>query len=139
MMIRVVFAALSGGLTHFLLGWVTYGVLLASFSLMNAGTAYGVAKKTEEMEVAWVLAGSMAYALLLTLIFVHWARISTFKSGAIGGLWIGLLVSMEYHITNYGTSHLYNLNAAITYSFADAMASSITGGIVGWTLGFRQN
>lgn len=139
MNIRVVFAALSGGLAHFLIGWVLYSVLLADFSIINAGTAYGVAKNPEDMELAWVIAGSMAYALLLTLVFAHWARISTFKSGAIGGLWVGLLVSLEYYTVNYGTSNLINMTAALTYPFADAIASSITGGIVGWTLGFRQN
>lgn len=126
-------------MTHFLVGWAAYSLMLAEFSRMNAGTAYGVAKNPGEMEAGWVLAGSAAYALLLTIIFGRWARISTFKSGALGGWWIGLLVSTEYHLSNYGTSHLYNLNAALTYSLADAVVSAITGGVIGWTLGFRQD
>jgi hypothetical protein len=43
----------------------------------------------------FIVLGSLFYVFVFALIYGHWASISTFKSGAVAGLVIGLLYSIE--------------------------------------------
>ena len=83
-----------GGITHFILGYVFYGVLLSGFFESNAGSATGVARTPDEL-IWWALVlASLSFAALITYIFLKWAHISTFTSGLRSGAVIGLLVGL---------------------------------------------
>ena len=56
-----------GGLVLFLLGYLVYGVLFASFFATNVGTATGVTR--EPFNFVALLLGQLAFAAILTMIF----------------------------------------------------------------------
>jgi len=133
---KVLIAALTGGITSFLLGWLFYGILLGDFFAANTGTATGVMKDEASMGWGPLILGNLATGLLFALIYSRWAGITTFKTGAIGGLWVGFLVALSYNMVSLGTANIINSTAAMVDPLVAAVMSAITGGIVGLTLGY---
>lgn len=133
---KVLLAALAGGVTSFLLGWVFYGILLGDFFAANIGTATGVMK--DEASMGWVplIVGNLATGLLFALIYSRWAGITTFKTGAIGGAWVGFLVALSYDMVSLGTANIMNSTAAMVDPLVAAVMSAIIGGVVGLALGY---
>ena len=133
---KVLLAALAGGVASFLLGWVFYGILLEGFFAANAGSATGVMK--DEASMGWLplIVGNLATGLLFALIYSRWAGITTFKSGAIGGAWVGLLIGLSYDLISLGVTNIMTVNSALVDSLVSAVLGAITGGVVGWVLGY---
>ena len=125
---------LAGGVVYFFLGYLIYGVLLQEFYEVNSGSATGVMRADEEM-VWWALIlGNLAFAALITYIFLKWAHISTFKSGLRGGAAIGLLMVLSYNLTMYGVSNLSNLTATLVDIVVVTAITAIIGGVIGAVL-----
>ncbi|MCW5924582.1 MAG: hypothetical protein KIS77_19850 [Saprospiraceae bacterium] len=133
---KVLLAALAGGVTCFLLGWLFYGILLMDFFANNQGSATGVMK--DEASMGWIplILGNLATGLLFAMIYSRWANISTFRTGAIGGSWVGLLMALGYNLSMLGTSNIMNATAALVDSALWAVFGALIGGVVGWTLGY---
>lgn len=135
---KVLLAALVGGVTSFLLGWVFYGLLLADFFAANAGTATGVMKDDTSMGWIPLIVGNLTTGLLFAMIYSRWAGITTFKTGAIGGAWVGLLMGLSYDMVALGTTNIMNTTAALVDPLVWAVMSAISGGMVGWALGYGK-
>lgn len=133
---KVLLAALAGGVASFLLGWLFYGILLAGFFANNAGTATGVMR--DETSMGWIplIVGNLVIGLLFAMLFSRWAGITTFKGGAIGGAWVGFLMALGYDMVSLGTTNIMNPTAAMVDPIVSAVMSAITGGVVGWALGY---
>ncbi|MBV6438423.1 MAG: hypothetical protein DYG98_22800 [Haliscomenobacteraceae bacterium CHB4] len=133
---KVLLAALAGGVTSFLLGWVFYGILLGDFFAANVGSATGVMK--DEASMGWIplIVGNLATGLLFAMIYNRWAGITTFRTGAIGGAWVGFLIGLSYDMVALGTTNIMNSTAALVDPLVWAVMSAITGGVVGWALGY---
>lgn len=132
---KFLFGTLAGGVTFFFLGYLVYGLALMSFFSAHAGSATGVAKSMEEMGWGALILGNFAYGALLTYIFLKWANISTFASGASGGAVIGLLMGLSYDMTSFGTTNIMDLTAALTDVVVSSVMTAIVGGIIGLVLG----
>lgn len=124
---------LAGGVAFFVLGFLIYGVALADFMASNAGTATGVTK--EPMEMWALILGNLAYAALLTYIFMQWANISTFATGAKAGAIIGLLVAVYFDFLTYSMMNLSNMTGLIVDIVVFTIISALVGGVVGLALG----
>lgn len=133
---KVLLAALAGGVASFLLGWLFYGILLEDF--MKQNMMEGVMKDETSMGWGPLIVGNLAFGLLLALIYNRWAGISTFKSGAIGGAWVGLLMAFGYDMVSLGTSNVMNMTAALVDPLVSAVMTAIVGGVVGWVLGYNN-
>jgi hypothetical protein len=130
-----ILATLVGFVVLFLLGWLTYGMLLMDFYAANAGSASGVMRAEENM-VWWALIlGNMFQAYLLVYIFGKWANITTFAAGFQGGAIIGLIIGLAINLSMYGTSNMMNLTATLVDPIVSAVMMGITGGAVGVMLG----
>jgi len=131
---KFITGTLVGGVTHFLLGFILYGLLLESFFIANAGSATGVNRGPEDM-VWWALIlGSLAFAALITYIFLKWAHISTFKSGLRRGAVIGFLLGLSFDMMMYATSNLMNLTAALVDIAVGTIMMGLVGGVIGAVL-----
>jgi len=122
-----------GGAAWFILGYLVWGLLLMSFMESNMGSASGVMKT----DFAWwaLILGNLCWGALLAFIFLKWANISTFGSGAKAGAILGLLIGAGYDFVMYATSNLMNLTAAVVDIIATTVVSAIVGGLVGAVLG----
>jgi hypothetical protein len=113
-----------GGIAHFLLGWLFYGMLFAD--QFGGGNP-------ENM--VFIFLGCMTFGFFVSYIFNQWAQISTggtgAKAGAIIGLFMGLFNNFFANSTNLTPNYnLIGLDIVIMI-----VMSAIIGGIVGFTMG----
>lgn len=128
-------ATLAGFVVYFMLGFLSYGVLLADFMAANTGSATGV-MRAEEETVWWALiAGNIVQAYLLVYIFGNWARISTFGGGVKAGAMIGFIMALGMDLNIYGTMNTMNMTTALVDPIVLAVMMGLTGGVIGWVLG----
>ncbi len=133
---KVLLAALAGTITTFLTGWLLYGIALKGFfDSMVVESARGV-MRTEPQMLA-ILGGCAAWSLLLALLYSHWASISTFKSGAIAGAWIGFLIALGADLFSYASMNAFQFNGILIDSVVNAVQSAIAGGVIGAVLGYN--
>jgi hypothetical protein len=89
--------------------------------------------------VIWAMAlGCLVYGLFLALIFGRWASISTFAAGAKAGAIVGLLWALASDLMMYSMFKTITLNAVFIDPLIAAVLSAITGGVVGWVLGYGR-
>ena len=127
--------AIVGGITLFLLGFVFYAVLFSSFYEANVGSATGVMRADDQMNMPLLIVGNIAMAALLTYIFLKWAGISTFVTGLKAGLVIGALMALSYNLIQFSTTNIMNLQAALVDVLVYAVMVGLGGGIIGLVLG----
>ena len=131
---KFLIGSIVGGIAHFILGFVLYGILLEGFFAANAGTATGVSKGPEEM-VWWALIlGSIAFGALLSYIFLKWAHISTFKGGLRAGAAIGFLLAVSFDMIYYATANIMTLSGALVDVVVATVMTALVGGIIGAVL-----
>lgn len=123
---------LTGGVAYFFLGFLVYAVILAGFFEANMGTATGVMKT--DMQWWPLILGNLASGALLTLVFLKWANISTFSSGASAGAIIGFLVASGYDLIMYDTSNIMNLTGTLVDIVVYTLISALVGGLIGLVL-----
>ncbi len=134
---RTLLAALIGGLVSFLLSFLLRGTLLAAFYRENAGTAAGIMKTPPDTLA--VLAGHLIIGLLYALLFSGWAGISTARTGAIRGGWIGFLVFLSHNLILFGNSKYLNMSAVLVDSIVGGIMGAVVGAVVGSVLGGMPN
>lgn len=136
---RLLLAALAGGLTAFLAGWILYGPIFGAFFKANVGTASGAMRADNEVILWSVGLGSLAWGLFYALVYSKWAGITTFMGGAKGGAWMGLLLGISYDFISYGTSNIMNMTGTLVDPIVGAIMGALIGGVVGWALGYKRS
>jgi hypothetical protein len=117
----ILLSTITGTIVYFALGWLFYGILFTDLY-------------PEPNSMVFIFLGSLFYVFVFALIYGRWASISTFKSGAVAGLVLGLLysLSMSFYMASSGTLDVERL---ITEAVINAVSAAIMGGVVGLTLG----
>jgi hypothetical protein len=132
---KILISGLIGAVVAFVLGFLTWGLLLNEFMLNNSGTASGIMRADDEMLWIPMIVGHLAWGLLIAIIFGRWAGISTFATGAKAGAVLGFLIGLTTDMISLGSMHVMNVTAAITDVVALTIISAIVGGTVAWFLG----
>lgn len=133
---RVLLSALAGGVAMFLAGWVVYGMLLMdTMKNLNPGSA---AVMKDPPQLGGIALSNILWGLFLALVFDRWAKISTFKSGAIAGAWTSALLSTSFDISFLSMTTMYTVNGVVLDIVAATVMGAITGGVVGWALGYKR-
>lgn len=133
-----ILASVVGAIVLFLLGWLMYGMLFADFFANNSGSATGVMKSNEDMDLVYLFIGNLFQAYLLVYIFGKWANVSTFMGGLTNGIIIALIMGYGWNLISLGTSNVYNMTAALVDPLVWAIMYGITGGVIGWLLGYKK-
>ena len=124
-----------GAVVNFILGYLIYGMLMASFFEANMGSATGVMKTPDQLNLPLLFVGNLAFAALITYIFSHWANISTFATGMKGGMIIGGLLTLAYNLIQYSTTNIGNLTASLVDVVVAIVMIGLVGGVIGLVLG----
>lgn len=126
---------IAGGVVFFLLGWVSFGMLLKDFFASN-----GRPGPADGQMVWWALAlGNLLLGFLLAYILGK-ANIVTAGGGAATGFVIGLLMSVGINLIMYATAttpiprRVYAVDAATL-----TVMWTIAGAIVGWVRGMGSS
>ncbi|MBK7476585.1 MAG: hypothetical protein IPI11_11450 [Haliscomenobacter sp.] len=133
---KILLAGLAGGVVYFLLGWLIYGMVLASF-MDGQSTPEGMAvMRPDEGMIFWaMIVGNIAGGMLLAVIFGRWANISTWQTGAMAGAVIAGLMAMSYDFLLYGTTNMMTLTGILVDIVVYAVMGAIAGAVVALVLG----
>ena len=118
---NLLLGTLLGGITNFILGWVFYGMLLSD-----------VFPEGENMNMIFIFLGCLSFGLILTYIFMKWANISSWQTGAGAGAILGTLLSL------WSNFFMYSNQAEADYGvmFLDIGVGAIMGAVTGAVIGF---
>ncbi|RMH15647.1 MAG: hypothetical protein D6698_10930 [Gammaproteobacteria bacterium] len=88
----------------------------------------------KEMSMFWWIVATLLWGLLFALL-LHKFGISTVKSGAIAGAWIGFLIMLIFGISNASTYTAYPSSWLPYDVIGSTVSTTIAGGVVGWIYG----
>lgn len=130
---RFVLAALAGGVVNFVVGFVLYGVLLASFFAANQGSAVGAMKEVPDLVHLGL--GQLVFGVFLAVVIDKWARVGGLAAGLRIGAISGLLMGLGYDLTMFGVSNISNITATLVdplvFMVQMACAGAATGAVLG--------
>jgi hypothetical protein len=133
---RFLAAALAGGLTLFVFGFLLWGILLDPFFQAHLGSATGVVK--EPMDFVALSLGQFFYAFLLATVIGKWAGVSGFGPGLRIGAVFGFLLSLSVGLTQYSMANLTDLTGTLVDPFVSAVWGGLGGGVIGLVLAGGQ-
>lgn len=135
---KTIVTGLIGGVVYFFLGWLLYGILLASTFESLGGSAQGVSRGEELVMWALIL-GHVFMGIAMAYILVNWAKVSTVQGGAVAGATVAFLYSLGIDLTFYATSNIMQLGGVFLDVAVFTVTSAIAGAIMGWWLGRASN
>ena len=127
---KITIAGITGGVVHFLLGWLVYGMLLEEFFKSNMNNTI----MRPEAEMIWwaLILSSLLYGIFYAYIFNRWANITTFSAGLSAGAVIALIVGLSMSLGAYAFSTMYG---TMTGMAVDVVVAVVMGAIVGAVVG----
>ena len=132
---KILIAGVIGGLAALIIGFLIFGIGLASFFEANGGGATNVRKGEDEFMWVPLVLGHITLGLLFAYVFGKWANISTFSTGAQVGAIMGFLIAATYHLINFATTNLMNLTGTIVNILVETIFMALAAGIVAMILG----
>lgn len=129
---KILVAGLIGGVFSFFFGWLVFGILLKD--MMPSGMA-SVMRPEADMIMWAMIVSNLVWGLLMAFIFVQWANISTWMSGAKAGAILGLLIATAYDMNFYAMSTLFTLQDVVMDIVMNTLFVAVMGAVVGWWLG----
>lgn len=126
-------AALAGGVTLFIVGFLLWGIALSGFFEAHVGSATGVVK--EPMDMLHLALGQVIWAVLLTVVMAKWAGVSGFGPGMKIGAIMGFLMSLSIGLSQFSMTNLFDLTSVLTDPLVSAVWSGLGGGVIGLVLG----
>lgn len=138
MLTRVLAAAVAGGVTFFILGFVIYGLILENAVMKpNMNTYPGLMNETP-VWIPLVLA-NLVSAFLLAYIFDKWAGIRTFIRGMQGGAVVWFLIALSFQLMFLAFMNLHkNYIPVIADVLGSTVMGAIGGGVIGQVLGMMN-
>src|SRR6266513_2214702 len=125
---KFIVGGIVGGIVFFLLGWLTYGLLLKDFMANNLSNSM----RADADTIWWALIlGQVAGGFLLAYV-IGKAGATSAGSWAGVGFIVGLLVCLSYDLTMYGVSTTI---ASLKGLAADVAVSAVMSAIVGAVVG----
>ncbi len=120
----LIFSTITGTIVYFLLGWLFYGMLFPDLY-----------PASEEQSMLFIFLGSLFYVLIFSIVYSHWAAVSTFKTGAVVGLLMGLLYSLSMSFYMASSDGMLDVEHVATETIIGMISTAIMGGVVGLTIG----
>ena len=122
--------SLLAGILLFLLGFLFYGLLFASYlESVSTMQAPAVMRPMEAMYWPGLIVGNLLSGCLLTYVFLKTKTI-TIMSGLLTGAILGFLISAGVDCTIYGTTYMFKLKGLIADVAISTTMMAITGAIL---------
>jgi uncharacterized membrane protein len=126
---KIVIGGIAGGILFFLLGWLVYGILLMEYMNQHAGLKGNVNRNDADMQMIYILAGSVLQGILLAYILVR-SNVSTLAGGLLTGATVGFLISSSIDLTMYGTTYILSKHSILADVIAATAIFAVAGGLV---------
>lgn len=131
-------AAIVGGITFFLLGWLIYGVVLMEFMNANSGLSPEVFAKfnrTEAEFIWWALILANVASGFLMATILSWGQITSAAGGAKAGAIVGFLIAISFDLLFYSMTNVFTASTLLVDIIASTVMTTIGSTIIGWLLG----
>jgi predicted permease len=141
MIVRVLVAGIAGAIVMFILGWVIYGMLLASYfgSTMSA-TAKSVMRMDNPNFVPLIIS-EIAFGILFAFIFEKWGA-RTFVAGLGGGAILMVLIGFGFDMQMDAFFKDMHVGSPYVPMVVDlvcgAVMGAISGGVIAAVLGMMN-
>lgn len=112
-----------GSLVYFMLGYLFYGILFTN-----------IYPPSDNQNIVFVYLGCLTFCILLSYIFVKWAGITDYISGAKAGGIIGLLYGAGMNFFMYSSMEANYGNIA-TDILINAVMGAIAGAVIAIVIG----
>lgn len=121
-----ILAGLIGGIVNWLLGWLSYGIILADYFPQPNENA---------SSMIFILLGCLSLGFFISYFYNRWAQISTISTGARAGAFFGLFLALSYGFFKMAmgtsmTTEFFTLDIAISIGMT-AVTGAVVGGING--------
>jgi len=133
---KVIYAVLGATATGFFIGWLIFGLILASYYKSQMIFYQGLEKDPPEMWAIIIM--NLSWASLLVYIFHVWAGIKTFVKGLTAGMIVIFLVVLGFDISMYGFMNLMSFQSLIVDIIANTIMGGLVGGVAGLILGIGE-
>ena len=117
-------SGLIGGIADWLLGWLFYGVLFAKQF-----------PASDDMNMLFITLCCLMFGFIIAYIFVRWAGISTFASGAQAGAILGLMFGLWSNFFRFSDTTTVDYSLFFLDVAIGVVMTAIIGGIVGLVIG----
>ena len=126
---RILLAGLVAGVFAFFFGWLVFGILFKD--MMPAGM--GPVMRSEETMVMWAMvASNLIWGIFVAYVFVQWANISTWQTGAMAGAVMGLLISAAFDTGFYSMTTMYTVQDVVIDVAINTFFVAVMGAVTGW-------
>ena len=128
-----------GGIAHFFLGWVVWGMLLMNTLMKHTYPGAVLIFRDEDKMVWWaMIVGNLSMGFLLAYILLK-GNVKTAMNGAMTGATVGFLSSVGMNCIMYAQMKVYGKIAMSIDVIATVVVVAIVGAIVGWYFGRESN
>ena len=130
---KLLITTLVASVVAFILGYLVYGLALASYF---EGQATAQVMRADADMVWWaMIVGHLTWGFILTYIIGKLGGISTVSSGAQAGAIIGFFISITFGMIEFGTANLSTITSYLVNAVAAGVTTAITGAVIGWMMG----
>ena len=126
---KILIGGIAGGIFFFLLGWLVYGILLMDYMNQHAGLRGNVNRGDADMQMIYILAGSMLQGILLAYVLVR-TNVSSLMGGFLTGAILGFLISSSVDLSMYGTTYVFSKHSILADVIAATVITAIAGAVV---------
>lgn len=125
---KVIYSALGGALTLFLLGGLVFEVLLKDLSNDIMNSMGDAANRNPSFGV--IAAAQLSISLLLALLF-NLLNVKNFKEGAMHGAWIVFLIALWFDLWMFASFTFMTLSMSLVDIATNTIFGAVTGGVIG--------
>ncbi|MBS1946412.1 MAG: hypothetical protein JST47_01460 [Bacteroidetes bacterium] len=131
---KLILAGIAGGIVIFLLGYLTYGMLLMDFFDKHAGAVKNTGRNPNQMLFLYLILGNIIYGFLLAYIFGK-AKIASIGNGLVTGAIIGFLSTSATDSVSYATTFVHSRTSVAADVITFTILSAAAGVVVAWIAG----
>ena len=132
---KFIVGGIVGGVVLFLLGYLFYGIVFASYlESVTTKQAPAVMRPMEALYFPGLIVGNLISGFLIAFVFLK-AKTSTVGAGLITGAILGFLVSAGVDCTIYGTTYMFKLKGLIADVCISTMMMAIAGAVIAPIMG----
>ncbi|MEQ1764606.1 MAG: hypothetical protein ABL984_15865 [Pyrinomonadaceae bacterium] len=137
MNLRLLAGTAAGAITLFLLGYLIWGIVLASYMKENTFQYAGLIREPPDLIV--LIISNVVMAFMLAFVIEYWASARTFLGGLKVGAILGFLFALSIDIGELGYMNLYRGYAIIAVDvLGETLRDAVAGGVIGTVLGLMH-